>query len=176
MDFLETVWLESDRLILKPISLKYAEVIFQEFTAAVTRYMFPKPATDMHETMQFIRDTIRRRENGNELTLVITKRANSEFLGVCAIHQLNTDTPTLGIWIKTSAHGHGYGREAIHCLKAWADVNLEYHYLLYPVDRRNIPSRKIPESLKGKPHREYSKVNMSGDLLELVEYRIERKR
>ncbi len=173
IDFLGSIWLESDRLILKPISLEYAEVIFQEFTAEVTRYMFPKPAEDIHETMQYIRNTIQRRQNGSELTLVITPKDTSEFLGVCALQQIDTDTPNFGIWIKTSAHGHGYGREAIHCLKDWADANLEYDYLLYPVDKRNIPSRKIPESLKGKPHREYTQINLSGNLLELVEYRID---
>ncbi len=174
MDFLETIELESDRLVLKPISLAYTDVIFQEFTAIVTLYMFPKPAEHVNETMTFIRDAVNRRQHGTELTLVILKKNTSEFLGVCAIHQLNTDTPNLGIWLKVAAQGHGYGREAIHRLKDWADENLEYEYLLYPVDKRNIPSRKIPESLKGKPYREFTQLNLSGNLLEIVEYRIRR--
>ncbi|MEH2435865.1 MAG: GNAT family N-acetyltransferase [Nostoc sp.] len=81
-------------------------------------------------------------------------------------------TPELGIWLKKSAHGHGFGREAIHVLKDWVDKNLEYNYLSYPVDKRNIPSRKIAESLRGKIFREFQQINKSGYLLDEVEYRI----
>ncbi len=137
--------------------------------------MFPKPAKKVNETMRYIRDAIRRRETGTELTFVILKKENGEFLGVCAVHQLHTDTPELGIWTKKSAHGNGYGREAIHCLKAWADENLDYESLSYPVDKRNIPSRKIPESLGGRIVREFRQINLSGNLLDQVEYRIYRR-
>jgi ribosomal-protein-alanine N-acetyltransferase len=174
MNTLEPVSLESARLMLAPIAFNYTDVIFQEFTAEITRFMHPKPATAIGETTQFIRDAIQRIRNGTDLTCVILKKDNAEFLGVCGIHQIHTETPELGIWTKKSAHGCGYGREAIHCLKAWADENLEYEYLSYPVDKRNLPSRKIPESLGGKVYREYEQMNLSSQLLDLVEYRIYR--
>ncbi|MGA7932310.1 MAG: GNAT family N-acetyltransferase [Kovacikia sp.] len=175
MNTLEPVLLESPRLILAPISLEHADTIFQEFTAEITRFMHPKPPQAIDETMQFIRDAIRHQENGTDLTLVILKKGDSEFIGVCGVHQINTETPELGIWTKKNAHGYGYGREAIRYLKAWTDENLEYNYLSYPVDKRNIPSRKIPESLGGKVYREYEQLNLSGQLLDLVEYRIYRR-
>lgn len=73
---------------------------------------------------------------------------------------------------KKKAQGNGFGREAIHLLKNWADRNLQYEYLLYSADRRNNPSQKIAESLGGKVFREYQITNKSGNILDLLEYRI----
>ncbi|MEH1915888.1 GNAT family N-acetyltransferase [Nostoc sp.] len=115
---------------------------------------------------------ILQRENHTDLVLVILKKDGLEFLGICEVGGIDTQTPELGIWLKKSAHGHGFGREAINALKDWVDKNLQYNYLSYPVDKRNIPSRKIAESLEGKVFREFQQINKSGDLLDEVEYRI----
>lgn len=172
METLETVRLESTRLILKPISLEYKEEIFQEFTGEITTFMYPKAAVNVKETENVLSDMIRKRENKTDLTLVILKKETLEFLGMCSIHNIYTNTPELGIWTKKSAHGNGFGREAIHLLKDWVDKNLEYEYLSYPVDKRNIASRQIPESLGGQVFREFQQTNSSGNLLDEVEYRI----
>ena len=43
---------------------------------------------------------------------------------------------------------------------------------MYPVDKKNISSRKIPESLGGIIETEYKTTNMAGKILDEVEYRI----
>jgi [ribosomal protein S5]-alanine N-acetyltransferase len=172
MDDLAFLQLNSDRLTLVPISLKYKEEIFQEFTAEVTRFMYPQPARAIQDTEKYIQSMIRGLENGTDVTWVMLKKADQEFLGVCALHRVNTDTPEFGIWIKIAAHGQGFGREAIACLKVWADENLHYHYLTYSVDYRNLPSRKIPESLGGQMARSFQLMSLGGQLLDLIEYRI----
>nr|WP_322652524.1 GNAT family N-acetyltransferase [Nostoc sp. CmiVER01]MDZ8121175.1 GNAT family N-acetyltransferase [Nostoc sp. CmiVER01] len=134
--------------------------------------MYPKPVQSFSETENIIKDMILQRENHTDLVLVILKKEHLEFLGICEVGAIDTHTPELGIWLKKSAHGHGFGREAIHALKGWVDKNLEYNYLSYPVDKRNIPSRKIAESLGGKIFREFQQINESGYLLDEVEYRI----
>ena len=86
----------------------------------------------------------------NDLTFVVLKKDDEEFLGCCGIHgRENTRTPELGIWIKESAHGRNYGREAVVVACQWALKHIEFEYLIYPVDRNNFPSRKIPESMGG---------------------------
>ncbi|MGF2039219.1 MAG: GNAT family N-acetyltransferase [Nostoc sp. CmiVER01] len=135
-------------------------------------FMYPKPVQSFSETENIIKDMILQRENHTDLVLVILKKEHLEFLGICEVGAIDTHTPELGIWLKKSAHGHGFGREAIHALKGWVDKNLEYNYLSYPVDKRNIPSRKIAESLGGKIFREFQQINESGYLLDEVEYRI----
>ena len=87
-------------------------------------------------------------------------------------YRLTPKTPELGIWIKKSAHGHGYGKEAVVALKEWANENIEYEYILYPVVDENYASRRIPEFLGGKIAREYDKESMSGKKWHFIEYRI----
>lgn len=157
------------RLLLKPISMDYKEVIFSEFTEEITTYMYPRPAENITDTETFIQQSLEGLKKGTNLEIVILAKDSQEFLGCAGIHNLNKE-PALGIWLKKSAHGNRYGLEAITALKEWADKNLDYEYLIYPVDKRNIASRKIPESLGGKIVKEYEKLNLSGNILQIVEY------
>ncbi|MBE9179212.1 GNAT family N-acetyltransferase [Oculatella sp. LEGE 06141] len=169
---LTEVKIQSDRLLLQPISLQYKEAIFTEFTAAITTYMHSSPPAHPAEAEFWINGALRQLKNGSDLSLAVLQNSTQTFLGCAGLHNIHHPAPELGIWIKQSAHGHHYGREAIAALKQWADEHLNYEYLLYPVDQNNIPSRKIPESLGGKVARHYTKTNMSGRQLAIVEYRI----
>ncbi|MEA5502891.1 GNAT family N-acetyltransferase [Halotia wernerae UHCC 0503] len=163
------------RLLLEPISLKYKQCIFREFTQEITTYMHPRSPQTISETELFINESLLEMQNGDNLIVVILKKDSQEFLGCSGIHELNSKYPAAGIWLKKSAHGNGYGLEAIAALKKWAEDNLDYEYLIYPVDRANIPSRKIPERLGGQIFREYEQINLSGNILRLIEYRIPKK-
>ena len=79
---------------------------------------------------------------------------------------MDTATP------ETAAHGHGFGFEAVAALADWTVATLIIEQLVYPVDRRNAASRRIPERLGGVFEGEYTQINASGNLLELLEYRI----
>jgi [ribosomal protein S5]-alanine N-acetyltransferase len=85
------------------------------------------------------------------------------------------DAPELGIWLKKSAQGAGYGYETIQTLVIWAQENLTFTYLRYPVDKRNTASRKIPLKLQATAGREYKKLNLSGFELDEIEYWIYKK-
>jgi ribosomal-protein-alanine N-acetyltransferase len=173
MPDLSLVTIESARLRLVPTSEAYADEIFAEFTSQITTYMFPRPADVIEETLAFLRQAQEELATGASLNVAILAQPSSEFLGHGGLHNLSSRTPELGIWIKLPAHGNGYGREAVTALSAWALSNLDFDYLVYPVDRRNLSSRRIPESLGGLIRREYSKVNASGATLDIVEYQIE---
>lgn len=162
----------TNRLWLRPISIKYKEDIFLEFTEEVTIYMCPRPAKDISETEAFINESIKELKNGVSLGLIILKRQSQEFLGCAGLHDIGRKDPELGIWLKKVAHGNKYGLEAIAAIKYWADEKLKCEYLRYPVDRANIASRKIAEALGGKSVREFNQTNMSGNTLHIVEYRI----
>jgi RimJ/RimL family protein N-acetyltransferase len=152
--------------------MKYKENIFLEFTEEITTYTYPRPAKEISETEHFIQESLRKLENNVDLQLVILKKESQEFLGCAGLHRINRKAPELGIWLKKQAHGNKYGLETITAIKYWADANLDYKYLRYPVDRLNIASRKIPEALGGKIAKEYDKINMSGKTLQVLEYRI----
>jgi len=172
---LEDVVIESERLKLIPTSEKFAQEIFKEFTEKITTFMHPKAPETINDIINFIKTSLEKMKKGEELQVVILDKITNEFLGHGGVSKLNTDTPEPGIWIKKGAHGHKYGREAVTALVEWAKKNLKYKYIMYPVDRKNIPSRKIAESLGGVIEAEYKEKNMSGNILDKVEYRIYHK-
>lgn len=170
---LSAVEIVGERVRLVPITNKYETDIFHEFTEAVTRYMFPKPPETIDDARAFIQRSHETMQAGNNLQLVILQRETSEFLGCCGLHgKDNGRKPELGLWLKTGAHGHRYGREAITILVDWAKKHLEVDGFIYPVDRQNIASRKIPESLGGQIAREAQVMAQSGQVLDEVVYEI----
>lgn len=164
--------IQTDRLSLLPIEMKYVPDIFREFTSEITTYMSPTPPANISETEDFITSSAEGLKSGNNLQLVILDRETQEFLGCAGLHEVDGDHPEMGVWLKKSAHGKGFGREAMTAIKKWADENLDYKYILYPVVAKNIPSRKIPESLGGTIAREYDEKIQGGNLHHFVEFRI----
>jgi RimJ/RimL family protein N-acetyltransferase len=162
--------IETERLILKPISYEYAEDIFKEFTQEITKYMYPKPAKNIDETKEFIKHSLVGLENGTNFQLVIVNKTNSEFIGCIGLHNINEIDPELGIWTKKSSHNNGYGMEAMNGLIKWANENIKFNHLKYPVDKRNKASKRIPERNDGEIMKEYKKIGMGGNELDEIEY------
>lgn len=171
-DWIEFKKISSNRIELIPIDMKYAGDCCQNFTKEVTRYMWPSAPKTQEEINQHILLKQSQMREGKEISSFILKKDTEEFLGYVSIHQANTTTPELGIWLKKEAHGHQYGYEALSLLKAWAEHHLQYDYLKYPVDKANIPSRKLAEKLGGQIKDAYIKKSESGNILDEIEYRI----
>ncbi len=140
----------SERLSLVPATTEFADDIFLEFTSEITRYMVPRPCKERRDLDTVIQIFASQRAKGIELIFAITLRETGEFLGCCGIHsRLDPYRPELGLWIKRDAHGHKYGREAIHALVNFAKQTFQLSGFMYVVDKRNLASIKIPESLGG---------------------------
>ena len=169
---LASVVIESERIRLIPVSKDFAAAIFHEFSPEITRFMFPKPPEVIEETLNFVQAARLEIDADESLNVVILDKTTGEFFGCGGINHIITSTPELGIWIKAGAHGNKYGREAVTALTAWASEKLRFEYLTYPVDRRNVASRKIPESLGGIVETEYEKTHASGAVLDILEYRL----
>ena len=171
MDYTK-ITIETERLKLVPLSKEYREDVFREFTSEITTYMYPKPNDSLEDVDKWIEETQEEMKKGEDLTFHVLDKSTGEFVGTGGLHKPHTKTPEFGIWIKKSAHGNGYGVEAITALKKWADKNIECEYITYPVDKKNVASRKIPESLGGEIKKEYKQTNLAGNELDEVEYHI----
>jgi [ribosomal protein S5]-alanine N-acetyltransferase len=170
-----SIEIAGERIKLVTISNDREAEIFQEFTTEITKYMFPDPAKNLEERRAFINESRQAIAAGYNLQFVILSKATSEFLGCLGLHgERNASMPEIGIWLKQNAHGSGYGREAVHLLVDWARENIEIDYFIYPVDRRNISSRKIPESLGGNIIKEFENTTPTGKYLDMLVYRIDR--
>lgn len=166
------ITIETENLLLKPLSLDYKEDIFKAFTPEITVFMYPKPAEKIEETIEYLEGAMKRNEAGTDFGVAIVDKKTGEFLGNGGLHHIHTREPELGIWIKKSAHGHGYGKEAMIAMKNWAEENLDYDFILYPVDRDNHASRRIPEAMGGKVFDEHESVGLGGNKMNTLEYRI----
>lgn len=164
----------TDHLLLVPIALNYRDDIFHEFTEEVALYLNPQPTGDVKDTENFINDSLNKNFSGEGLQLVALDKDTLEFLGCLGLHQINTPIPELGLWFKKSVWGRGYGKESMAALKRWADDNLDYKKIRYPVFKANISSRKIAEFLGGELTREFIGENQKGQKREELEYFIER--
>jgi len=167
---LTAVEIETDRLILRAIEIKYASEIFDAFTDEITRYMYPKPAENIDGVIDFILASVKSMEEGSNLQLVIVDKTSMEFLGCCGLHHIGTKDPELGVWIRKNRHGNKYGSEAIAGVIHWARNNIQFDHLRYPVDKKNYASRRIPEQHKGKIEREFKSMSLAGFELDQVEY------
>jgi len=166
---------ETNRLVLVPVSEKYKQEMFDNLTSEITRYMLVATPTDISETEDFIKGAMQKNQAGTDYYATFLSK-EGEFIGNGGLHKIDTKTPEFGVWVKKSAHGKGLGREAMLALKEWADDNLDYEYLIYPVDERNIASRKIPEAMGGVIGDKRTHKNASGDDLHTVQYRIYRQK
>lgn len=166
--------IQTERLVLTPVSVEYVDQMFQELTDEITQYMAIYPPKSIDDEVKFVNDSLEKMKKGADLYLVILDKTTKEYLGGVGLHKIDTRTPELGIWVKKRAHGKKIGREAIAGLKKWADKNLDFDYLIYPVDKDNIPSRKIAESLDGQVQSEGTRTFPSGKVLNEVTYHIPR--
>lgn len=141
--------IETKHLLLVPTIEKYAQNIFENFDKETTKYMFPKFPEKIEETLIRIDSVLEKRQNWDELQMTFLDKATKEFLGNVGLHNIKTKKPELWIWMKKSAYGKNFWREAVGALIDRANKNLDFEYMIYPVDKDNIPSRKIAESFAG---------------------------
>ena len=69
---------------------------------------------------------------------------------MAGLEACNTESPELGLWMKESAHGQGFGREVVAAVAEWAHQTLGKGSFIYPVAAQNIASRRIAERLHGE--------------------------
>lgn len=144
-----TLDIATERLRLRAYREEDAADIHDATTPDICRYMTFNPSASVEELRGVGRKWLAMATDGREVAAVIRDKDSGRFLGMGGLHYRGDPLPGLGIWIRADAHGHGYGREAIIGLAAFARETLEEKAVLYSVAKENIPSRRIPESLGG---------------------------
>lgn len=169
---LSNVSILTKRLKIIPTNELYAQKIFDELTPTVATYLSFDPSGKIEDTLIFIRTSQEKIIKGVDMPVVVLDKNTGEFIGCSGLHKLDTKKPELGIWIKQSAQKKGYGKEIIQGLIDWAEEHLDFEYLIYPVVKDNLPSRKLIESLGGVLSGSQIYTSPSGKVLDEVEYRI----
>jgi RimJ/RimL family protein N-acetyltransferase len=169
---LTSIELFANRLSLRTFTPADAPEIFAAVSPTLTRFMAWDPSPSPAAFAEVWHQWLPRMMAGTDLSLVIRLRASDEFLGVAGIHRIGTAEPEVGIWLKETAQGLGYGREAIGAIVKWAPAQIGAAALIYPVAKQNFPSRRLAESLHGTIVGERKLRKSSGVVLDEVVYRI----
>lgn len=166
--------LESERLVLVKPEECHAEEILRAFDRETTRYMCPKADETMEEVLGFLNFVQKGIEEMTSYNYALIVKETGEFIGCGGIENVQGPIAEFGIWIKKEAYHHGYGREAVRCLYEAARTCSEYEGFIYPVDRRNLSSRRIAEALGGVCDETdvNFRLNGNGQDLELITYHI----
>jgi RimJ/RimL family protein N-acetyltransferase len=169
---LTSIKLFANRLALRAFTPADAPEIFAAVSPTITRFMAWDPSPSLATFAEVWRRWLPRMTAGTDLSLVIRLTSTDEFVGVAGVHGIGSAEPEVGIWLKETAHGLGYGREAIGAIAKWAPAHIGATALIYPVAKQNLPSRRLAESLHGVIVGERKLRKSSGVVLDEVVYRI----
>ena len=147
---LNSVSLSSQRLLLKSFTGDDAREAFLAATPTVARFMSWDPAPSPEAFELIWQSWLPKMRAGTDVHLAARRLPSLEFLGNAGLHKVDAVEPEIGIWIRESQHGFGYGREAVAMIIAFAVKHLGKHAVVYPVVEQNAPSRRLAETLGGK--------------------------
>ena len=125
MEFL----LKTERLMIQPYSNSYLEQYFKEFMDEIVKYQYPDSYCNMNKANEVMAKFAADMEKGKMLELVILTH-DGEFLGSMEAFDITGKTPELGLWLKSSAQGKGYGYEALKCLVDYLNSTNKYEHLV----------------------------------------------
>jgi RimJ/RimL family protein N-acetyltransferase len=140
--------IRSPRLQLTQFQMTDAQEVFGCITPAIARFM----PWDPPSWSEYVRRCEKRMQapEPNKFSFVIRRFDNKECLGMASVEDVDSVSPELGLWLKESAHGQGFGREVVAALVEWGHATLGKGSFIYPVAIQNIASRRIAENLHGK--------------------------
>lgn len=131
--------LKTERLVIQPFRDSFLAEYYREFTDDITKYQYPDVFPNMETAKGLVSEFVSEMEQGNMLELVILTRSG-EFIGCMEAFGIREKTPEVGLWLKSSAQGKGYGYEALKGLLTYLSAHGAYQHYLYEVDVRNLPS------------------------------------
>ena len=140
--------IRSPRLQLSQFQMMDAQEVFGCITPAITKFM-PWDPPSWSEYVTRCEKRVQYPEP-NSFSFVIRRLDNRECLGMASFEGADSVSPELGLWLKESAHGHGFGREVVAALVEWGHATLGKQSFSYPVAVQNSSSRRIAEHLHGE--------------------------
>ena len=137
----------SQRLQLSQFQMTDAQEVFGCITPGITKFM-PWEPPSWREYVTRCEERIQVPEP-NKFHFVIRMLNSGECLGMASLEDADSVSPEVGLWLKESAHGQGFGREVVASLVAWGHASLGKESFTYPVAVKNVASRRIAENLDG---------------------------
>ena len=145
--------LGGERVLVRPFRVEDAEAL-REAVEESREHIRPwLPFADAHQTIEETRDFIAHRSADwilrENMATGVFLREDGSFLGGLGLHIRNWDIGyfEIGYWLRASAEGHGYMREAVSLLVEFTARDLLASRLEIRCDARNARSAAVAESL-----------------------------
>ena len=138
----------SPRLQLSQFQMTDAQEVFGCITPGITKFMPWEPPS----WREYVTRCEKRMQvpEPNKFRFVIRRLDGGECLGMASLEDADSVSPEVGLWLKESAHGQGFGREVVASLVVWGHASLGKESFTYPVAAQNVASRRIAENLHGE--------------------------
>lgn len=138
----------SPRLRLSQFQMTDAQEVFRCITPGIAKFM-PWEPPSWKEYVTRCEKRVQAPEP-DKFHFVIRRLDSRECLGMASLEDAESVSPELGLWIKESGHGQGFGREVVASLVEWGHAFLGKASFTYPVAVKNTASRRIAENLHGE--------------------------
>jgi ribosomal-protein-alanine N-acetyltransferase len=122
--------LETERLIIRPVQEKDAEVTATLVTPAISKWTATwPPSISVESVLDRIKSAIEAQRAGQGVVLAIMRKCDGALMGLAGLHgnQLDPKTWSFGYWLGESFHGKGYMSEAVGAIisHAWSQFDIE---------------------------------------------------
>ena len=143
--------LETDRLILRKISLEDASDLYKNVfnNFSYYKYYYQLPFQDFFEYKELVSKYEEWYNNGNHFRLGIVLRESNEMIGTIQLHtkdMLNNNCK-VGYIIGYNFQNKGYMKEALNCVISFAFNTLKFHRIQTEIVVGNNNSIKLVENL-----------------------------
>jgi len=140
--------IQSPRLRLSQFRMTDAQEVFRCITPAIAKFM-PWEPPSWNEYVTRCEKRVQA-PDPNKFSFLVRRLDNNECLGMASLEGADSVSPEVGLWLKESAHGRGFGREVVAALVKWGHATLGKRSFIYPVAVQNTASRRIAEHLHGE--------------------------
>jgi RimJ/RimL family protein N-acetyltransferase len=145
--------LAGERVLVRPYRVLDAEALREAVEESREHVRAWLPFADAHQTIEETRDWITHRVADwllrEDMGAGVFLREDGAFLGGLGLHPRSWEIGffEIGYWLRASAEGHGYMREAVSTLIEFAARDLLASRLEIRCDARNARSAGVAESL-----------------------------
>jgi RimJ/RimL family protein N-acetyltransferase len=142
----------TDRLLLRPPGPEDASALSEAVAESRSRLDPWMPWSRYYDdpiaASVYIATAGKQWAHGHELSFLILDRLTGELLGAIGLHDIHWDRRSFatGYWVRTSAEGQGYIREALRAIAKLVFTHLGGNRLWLTCDSRNDRSRHVAES------------------------------
>lgn len=140
--------LETERLILRPITLADAQNVYEYASdPEVAKYMIFPTHTSIADSIKWLENVPDEFARKERINFAITQKPDEKFIGACSFHHISVEHRRIeiGYVLNRKYWGTGYMTEAVREMIRFAFEELQMHRVAATCDLDNVRSTRVME-------------------------------